>query len=659
MEAPRYAGHIRLASISVLAAVLLPLFFSLSEASWPDDPTVNLPVCVTAQMQSRPDAISDGAGGIIVVWQDYRNLGHDIYAQRIDADGTAMWGVNGVSVCSASGEQEFPKIVPDSVGGAIIVWEDRRLPTHQNIFAQRVDANGMAQWTPDGVIVCDAPTYENQFQVIADGLRGAIVSWTDGRNGLPDIYAQRLNADGDTLWTFDGLEVCTDTLDQFDSYLASDGSGGAIISWVDGRDFHHDVYVQRIGAGGDAIWTEDGIAVTDTNVSQDEQRVVPDGSGGAIVTWMDQRSSSFAIYGRRISGGLRSWASNGVPICTISFDADAPRSVTDGAGGVIVAWYDSRIGDTNIYAQRVSGGGLVQWTVNGVAICDDGGEQFLPQITTDGFGGAVIAWQDYRLAGTRPDIFARRVNGAGLTYWAAGGVAITTAPDNQTGPVLVPDGTGGASLAWFDKRNDSGDIFAQHVGSNGVLGDQVSVAITGFVAKPVDGGVELAWDMVADEAVEGYRIYRKSAGDKFAVAVNSGLIEATERQFLDRSAIGGNDYWYTLVVVLPDGTEYRSLSVPVTSPVAELTLGQNVPNPFNPWTRISFALPHSGGAKLAIYDTRGRLVRVLADGPQPEGRREFHWDGRDERGNSVSSGVYFCRLDFGKTTLSRKMVLIR
>ena len=111
MEAPGCAGYMRLMSIFVLAAVLLPLFCSMGEASWPDDPAVNLSVCVTAQMQSRPNSISDGAGGIIVVWQDYRNLYFDIYAQRIAADGTAMWGVNGVSVCSAAGEQEFPEIV--------------------------------------------------------------------------------------------------------------------------------------------------------------------------------------------------------------------------------------------------------------------------------------------------------------------------------------------------------------------------------------------------------------------------------------------------------------------------------------------------------------------------------------------------------------------
>jgi len=653
------AFQLRLVCISVLAAVLLPLFFSITEATWPSDPAINLPVCVTAQLQSRPGAISDGAGGIIVVWQDYRNLYFDIYAQRIAADGSALWGANGVSVCAASGEQEFPVIVADGVGGAIIVWEDRRLPTEQSLYAQRINADGVAQWTPDGIIVCDAPTYENQIQVITDGLSGAIVSWTDGRDGLPDIYAQRLSAAGDTLWTFDGVEVCTDKDDQYESQLASDGSGGAIISWVDGRDLRSDLYVQRIGVGGTAFWAQDGIAVTDTNVSQDQQRLIPDGSGGAIITWVDQRGASLAIYGQRMSGGLRTWGANGVPICTLAVDADTPRPVTDGSGGVIVAWYDFRAGNTNIYAQRVSGGGSVQWTENGVAVCTDGGEQLFPQIAADGDGGAVIAWQDYRLTGTGTDVFARRVNDSGLTYWTADGVAITTALNDQTDPVLVPDGVGGASLAWRDKRYDSGDILAQHVGSNGALGDLVSVTISGFAARPVGGGVELTWDVWADEAVTGFRIYRKSARDRSAIAVNAGLIRAAERSFLDGSAIGSSEYWYTLVALLPEGTEYRSQTVSVTTPVGELALEQNVPNPFNPQTRISFVLPHSGSAKLAIYDTGGRLVRVLADGPQPEGRREFYWDGRDGRGNSVSSGVYFCRLDFGKSTLSRKMVLLR
>jgi hypothetical protein len=550
-------------------------------------------------------------------------------------------------------------MVTDGEGGAIVVWEDRRDPGQQNIYAQRVDADGVAQWAPDGIVVSEAPSYENQIQAISDGSGGVIVSWTDGRNGLPDIFAQRLNAAGNTLWTLDGFGVCTDAADQVESQLASDGAGGAIIAWVDGRGVRSDLYAQRISAGGSPAWAGDGIAVTDTNVSQDQQRLVPDGSGGAIVTWVDQRGGSFDIYGQYIADGLRGWGQNGVPICTFSGDADTPRSVSDGSGGVIVVWYDYRTGDANIYAQKVTGGGSLQWTANGLPICVDGGEQLFPQVTSDGFGGAVVAWDDYRNAGAGSDVFARRVDGDGMTFWTPDGVTIASAANDQTGPLLVPDGMGGAILSWWDKRYDSGDIFAQHVGSNGQLGDQVPVTITGFVAQPVDEGVELSWDVFADEPVAGYRIYRKTAVDASAVSIHEGLLGVAERKFTDRNTIGGNDYWYTLAVVLPDGGEKQSVTVAVTTPAVDLMLGQNVPNPFNPSTTISFVLPQKFHATLSIYNIEGKLVKTVADQPLGAGRHEVDWDGTDARGKAVSSGVYFYRLDAGKKVLTKKMLLLK
>ena len=89
-------------------------------------------------------------------------------------------------------------------------------------------------------------------------------------------------------------------------------------------------------------------------------------------------------------------------------------------------------------------------------------------------------------------------------------------------------------------------------------------------------------------------------------------------------------------------------------------LMQNSPNPFNPATTIPFTLPYAGHARLVVYDVAGRLIRVLQDGRfhQPVGKIE--WDGRDQEGNRVSSGVYFYRLSLdGKYAASRKMVLLK
>ncbi|HER43764.1 MAG TPA: T9SS type A sorting domain-containing protein, partial [Candidatus Eisenbacteria bacterium] len=94
-------------------------------------------------------------------------------------------------------------------------------------------------------------------------------------------------------------------------------------------------------------------------------------------------------------------------------------------------------------------------------------------------------------------------------------------------------------------------------------------------------------------------------------------------------------------------------------PGAGIRLGQNFPNPFNPSTTIAFDLPRRSRVNLSIYDVQGRPVRTVSDGILPEGRREVVWDGRDEQGNVVSSGVYFYRLTSGDHSLTRKMVLLK
>jgi hypothetical protein len=93
-------------------------------------------------------------------------------------------------------------------------------------------------------------------------------------------------------------------------------------------------------------------------------------------------------------------------------------------------------------------------------------------------------------------------------------------------------------------------------------------------------------------------------------------------------------------------------------------LAQNVPNPFNPLTSIAYGVPAQGGAatlevELDVFDVRGRLVRRLVRGRQAPGTHRALWDGRDEQGGRVRSGVYLYRLRAGGSTLSRKMLLVQ
>jgi sugar lactone lactonase YvrE len=88
-------------------------------------------------------------------------------------------------------------------------------------------------------------------------------------------------------------------------------------------------------------------------------------------------------------------------------------------------------------------------------------------------------------------------------------------------------------------------------------------------------------------------------------------------------------------------------------------LEANAPNPFNPATTIRFAVPEAGRVLLEVYDVRGRLVAVLADGSREPGESAVTWRGTDDQGDMLPSGVYFARLRAGGEVLTRKITLVR
>jgi hypothetical protein len=92
---------------------------------------------------------------------------------------------------------------------------------------------------------------------------------------------------------------------------------------------------------------------------------------------------------------------------------------------------------------------------------------------------------------------------------------------------------------------------------------------------------------------------------------------------------------------------------------AEFSLSSNYPNPFNPETRISYFIPRVSHVKLQIFNILGQKIRTLVDEDQAAGREGVLWDGRDDQGEQVASGVYLYRLQAGDLSESKKMVLIR
>ena len=530
------------------------------------------PVSIAVNNQINPMMTTDGSGGTIITWQDKRSGKYEIYAQRMNADGNAVWTVNGIAICTQDSNYN-PIIVSDGSGGAIIAWQSYRGSATADIFAQRVNSSGTVQWTINGVPVCVVVFEQDTIAMISDGLGGAILTWQDYRsnNGFADIYAQRVNSSGAMLWTANGVSVCNQAAAQRGPKLVSDGSGGAFITWYDNRAGNYDIYTQRVGSGGAVQWTTNGVATcTIPTTDQLKPDICSDGASGVIITWYDYRSTTdFNIYAQRQGpAGAIVWAVNGVVMNNnVAYDQIDPKIVSDGLGGAIISWTDYRTGTTaDIYAQRVNATGAVQWTATGVIICTSAGDQIKSQLVSDGNNGAYITWQDHRNAGNS-DIYAQRIASNAAINWAATGYAICTIGNDQVNPMIVSNGNLGAIVVWQDYR--SGNNFDVY---------EVGFNTSGFIA------------------IE-----------------NIGTI-------------------------IPD----------------EFTLSQNYPNPFNPATKIRFALPNSSFAKLIVYDMLGREIETLVNQQLNAGTYEVDWSA-----DKFSSGVYFYRLEAGDFVSDKKMVLIK
>jgi Secretion system C-terminal sorting domain len=560
----------------VLLFVLMGLGDISLLAQWSTDPNVNNAICTTASQQQAPRIVSDGSGGAIITWWDYNLLTADynIYAQRINSDGILQWAVNGVAICTNPLLNHVPEIISDGSGGAIITWQDNRSGNCE-IYAQKINSGGVVQWTIDGVSVGNATNCQTFPQLISDGSGGAIVTWQDLRNGSSYvIYAQRINANGVNQWAAGGVVMHTtssgnDELPQ----IISDGNGGAIIAWHEyvNPPGQFDIYAQQINANGITGWGSSGISICGLTSNQLRPQLISDGSNGAIIVWEDYRNAPTYsnLYAQKVNaGGVIQWTLNGVDIAPNTLHQLRHKLLSDGSGGAFITWqYSINL----VYAQRINSAGVTQWASDGVSIGAAGDSRF-PQIVTDGGTGAIITWYDYRGSGNG-DIFAQHINSAGTVLWPVNGASVCRDPSGQIYPRLVENGSGGAILTWEDSRNsgtNSSDVYAQQITASGTLG-----IVTG---------------------------------------------------------VNENEH-----------------SLPAT-----FTLGQNYPNPFNLNTKISFAIAGTMFVSLKVYNIFGQEVSTLVNGEMSEGSYAFMFDA-----TGLPGGVYIYRMTAGRATTTRAMILMK
>ncbi len=190
-------------------------------------------------------------------------------------------------------------------------------------------------------------------------------------------------------------------------------------------------------------------------------------------------------------------------------------------------------------------------------------------------------------------------------------------------------------------------------------GSPLPVLITRFVAQMSGRKVAVSWDVWSDEGLDRYTLYRSEGEHTRSVVIAEGRFDPATRSYLDAGVKPGGSYRYELVVHTQAGDDIRSQSSTVTVPRLVTALGGAFPNPFRARTSIEYTLGERSRVTLGIYDVSGRLVARLDAGDRDAGSHRVEWDGRDGRGGTVASGVYFYRIEGSREVVPKRMILIR
>ncbi|WP_341227779.1 3-coathanger stack domain-containing protein [uncultured Arcticibacterium sp.] len=379
-------------------------------AQWSGElPTV---ICNASGWQENATIISDGEGGYIMAWMDQRGSLNDpefadIYVQRLSPEGIPQWGTNGLLICGAAHEQDFPQLTlcKNSLNESriVVVWKDNRDEfnnyTKTKIYAQSLDLNGNILWQPNGVEVADC----NGFTSFVPKALS-----TNSSYNLLIAYRRR-----DSNFQNESLRVQSISIDTGSKLFDPNGV----------------IVTQGFNQGAQAEMSYSESSPLDINIA-----------------WVNYVSPfGYNIYAQKINSNDGSLLWNvSKPICTTSKDQTGIQ-----LQGNYIVWQDWR-NDTgypdnvDIYAQRFDENGNPLWGIDGINLNMEEGTQRYPRIAVDNTNNLWTTWSDFTMnSSDTAYLSVQKITPMGLLPFGLKGKRLNSGDTNSAEGTLVEqdDGT--------------------------------------------------------------------------------------------------------------------------------------------------------------------------------------------------------------------------
>jgi len=473
-----------------LSLASIALVSQSASAQWSTDPSVNNSIADGATDQVLPKIAASPGGGCYISWFQNEGGNYNVYMQRLNNNGVEQWPHGGVLISnrpSLSSLVDYD-LLADSEGNAVVVFTDARAGTDRDVYAYRVSAAGTPMWGPDGVTLSDDAIFEVDPRVVQNSNGDFVFVWPrlNGTAGGSGLVMQVLNPAGDKQLGTSGLLLLTggaaNDNPSFSEMVASD-NGSVIVSWVkDTRTFQSLRYVmsQKFNASGVGQWNN----VTPVTISSaisvpiaHRPRLVSDGSGGAVYVWHDTRNANrFDSWVQHVDAtGAIQFAANGLLVSTDTTrqHIDPAMVYNAGTGEIFVAWNERNSAQSQwgIYAQKITSAGARPWGNSGVVLVPlSTVNRLFPRVLLAG-AGAMVFWLDEPntpLPGDR--VLGMGLDASGMSNWPGAPLLISSTVSVKGRLPVARSSDGAALLAWEDGRAGSVDVYAQRVNANGTLG---------------------------------------------------------------------------------------------------------------------------------------------------------------------------------------------
>jgi hypothetical protein len=455
-----------------MKAILFPCLLAATSAvgQWSTDPAAPLVVCNATGNQTKLRALPDGTGGWYAFWLDDRTDGinAEVYGQRYDAEGYAQWTANGELMVTVPGEniKELTAALLDN-GNVVLAYIQGPSVYSNAIQAMAFDPAGDPAWGTPTVIdeVGNGVLGLDQVNAIP-AAGGAFLGWYDNFQGGSNlINVLRINNDGSLPWGTGGQYVEDAFYGPFE--LHTDGANGLMVQWRTGNGTGAALYAMRVDANGADVWADTVRVSANSPGLNYGFHTVEMGGGTQVTAWRDVPGN--IVMARLDNTGALTYPASPLPVCTYASYHDLPRlAVSDGA--LFAVWADNRppANTGDLYLQKFDADGAPLWTVDGIA-----GLQIQTSFATTGMvasdSGAVIVATDSQVEGYA----AMRVREDGAQAWSTYGL-FCTAPFRPfyTERTEMPDDDGGVVSFW---RSWAGDLYAGRILRTGALAGTTSV----------------------------------------------------------------------------------------------------------------------------------------------------------------------------------------